>query len=49
MFFISMKARVGARIDDTDEIPSFSLPVLGLKRLKGADLCLLKRQQLLQQ
>jgi hypothetical protein len=35
MFFISMKARVGARIDDTDAIQSFSLPVLGLKRLKG--------------
>jgi hypothetical protein len=24
MFFISMKARVGARIDDTDAIQSFS-------------------------
>jgi hypothetical protein len=39
--------RVGARIDDTDAIPSFSLPVLVLKRLKGADLCPLKQQLLL--
>jgi hypothetical protein len=31
MFFISMKARVGARIDDTDAIQSFSLPVFGLE------------------
>jgi hypothetical protein len=47
MFFISMKARVGARIDDTDAIQGFSLPVLGLKRLKGAHLCPLKQQLLL--
>jgi hypothetical protein len=35
MFFISMKAGVGARTDDTDAIESFSMQVLGLRRLKG--------------
>jgi hypothetical protein len=28
-FFISMKARVGARTEDTDAIKSFSMQVLG--------------------
>jgi hypothetical protein len=37
------EARVGARFDDTNAIQSFFLPVLGLKRLKGAQL---KPQQL---
>jgi hypothetical protein len=47
-FLHRMMAWVGARIDDRDVIQGFSLPVLGLKWFKGARLCPLKPQLLLQ-